>query len=186
MASDDPERLLGVRGGFLRYFHHGLARPLAVAVVGQPLAEAPFGLPLSDRSTLALARDQALELQARLGDAYQFYVGAQPGLESFEVGGQQRYFIRLWSVVLGPVGEAWGASGSLQLPAALVQGLEASGEGAVALGKRKQGGIMSSLTGGLEGRRAAAATATYNALCSLFYGILRSRPSSLRWERDGV
>ena len=36
VGSDLPDKLLGVRDGFVRYFHHGLQRPVPVAVVPQP------------------------------------------------------------------------------------------------------------------------------------------------------
>ena len=185
VASSDSDRLLGVREGFLRYFHEGLGRRTPVAVVAHGIEEPPLGLPLTDEATVALARRQAEELRSRLGEAYQFYVGAQPGLTSLEVGGQARYFIRLWAVVLGPGGEAWGGSGSLQLPSDAVTGVR-DGELGLSLGTRKQGGIISSLTGGLEGRRRAAASATFKALCSLYYGVLQARPGRSRDELSGV
>ncbi|HEX4955607.1 MAG TPA: DUF84 family protein [Thermoanaerobaculia bacterium] len=185
VAGTDSERLLGVREGFLRYFHDGLRRPTPVAVVPQPVADPPVGLPLGDRATLELARAQALGLAEQLGGAYQFYVSCQAGLESLEVGDRQACFVRLWAVVLGPFGEAWGGSGSIQLPAGLADDLEGSGGLANVPGTRKQGGIISSLTGGLEGRRHAAAAATFHALSSLFYGVLQSRPAASR-DRGGV
>lgn len=186
MATQDPERLLGVREGFLRYFNEGLGRSAAVAVVGQSVDEPAMGLPVADVATVELARRQALGMRQQLGDAYQFYVGVQPGLETLEVAGVQHFFIRLWSVVLGSMGEAWGSSGALQLPPSLLQSLEANGGAAAIAGTRRQGGIINSLTGGLEGRRHAAAAATFHALCSLFYGVLQSRPAASRREREGV
>ncbi len=185
VAGSDAERLLGVREGFLRYFHDGLRRATPVAVVPQAVTDPPVGLPLGDRATLDLARSQALGLAERLGPAYQFYVSCQAGLESLEVADRQACLVRLWAVVLGPFGEAWGGSGAIQLPGGLAEGLDSSGGSATVPGTRKQGGIISSLTGGLEGRRHAAAAATFYALSSLFYGVLQSRPAGSR-ERGGV
>ena len=40
VGGDLPDKLLGVREGFVRYFHHGLERSVPVSVKPQPLDEA--------------------------------------------------------------------------------------------------------------------------------------------------
>lgn len=180
MAGATPERLLGVRDAFVRYFHQGLQRPISVAVVPQAAEETPGGLPLSDEETIALARRQACELKQRLGSTYHFYVASEGGVHSLEAAGEQRSFIRNWTVVIGPMGEAWGGSGAIQLPDRLLTGFEGMEVPASFPGTRRRGGIISSLSGGLETRRSAVALSTFNALATLFYGVLQSRSMRAR------
>ncbi|RMH19102.1 MAG: DUF84 family protein [Acidobacteria bacterium] len=175
VASNVPDKLLGVRDGFLRYFHDGLEQPVPVAVVPQPLAE-DAELPLSDGDILALARRRAHALRERHGDLYAFYAASEAGFASFEAAGQTRHFVRSWTVLLGLGDEAWGASGSIELPQRLIRGLDDADLPTVVPATRRHGGMVSSLTGGLETRRSATALATLHALSSLFYGILESRP----------
>lgn len=170
------DRLLGVRDGFLRYFHDGLERPVPVAVVPHPEEEGFFGLAVSDEEAIGRARRRAAKIQERLGATYHFYVSSEGGLHSLDVDGESRYFVRNWTVVRGTAGEAWGGSGSVQLPERLVAGLTSQEIGLAVPGTRRSGGMISSLTGGLETRRSAVALATFHALSTLFYGILESRP----------
>lgn len=176
MAGTSSDRLLGVRDGFVRYFRDGLDRPVSVAVVPQP-GEVPLsGLPGSDEEAIELARRQALDLSERLGGAYQFYVGSEGGVRSLALDGRLRYFIGNWTVLVSPFGEAWGASGSIELPDRLVAGLDGDQVPFVVPGTRRSGGIISSLTGGLETRRTAVGLSTLHALSSLFFGVLEGRP----------
>jgi non-canonical (house-cleaning) NTP pyrophosphatase len=175
VASATPERLLGVRDAFVRYFHQGLHRPISVAVVPQAGDLGPQGLPPSDEETIALARREAASLKARLADTYHFYVASEGGLKLVEVDGRPLYFVQSWSVVLGSLGEALGGSGAVQLPERFVSGLAEGGWPVAVPGTRRQGGIISSLTAGLETRRRAVALSTFNALATLFYGVLHSR-----------
>jgi non-canonical (house-cleaning) NTP pyrophosphatase len=178
VAAPTPEKLLGVRDGFQRYFREGLDRDVPVAVVAQPESEAAHGLPVSDREVMTLAGRQVARLAERLGDAYHFYVASEGGIHAVELdGGVQRYFVRNWTLVRAPVGEAWGASGSGQLPDRLVTGLDDTQVPFAVPGTRRAGGMISSLTGGLENRRRATSLSTLHALSSLFYGMLESRPT---------
>jgi hypothetical protein len=79
------------------------------------------------------------------------------------------------------MGEAWGASGSVQLPDRLVAGLDGAQIPFAVPGTRRAGGMISSLTGGLENRRRATAQSTFHALSTLFYGVLESRRAR-PWE----
>jgi non-canonical (house-cleaning) NTP pyrophosphatase len=176
VAGTGADKLLGVRDGLLRYFQEGLERTVSVAVVPQEVVEASFGLPVSDEETLRLARERALHLEKSLADSYHFYIATEGGIHSLDVDGQHRYFIRNWTVVRGLLGEAWGSSGSVQLPDRIVAGLEDEQIPLAMPGTRKSGGMISSLTGGLETRRKAIAVSTLHALSTLFYGVLESRP----------
>ena len=177
-----PDRLLGVREGFLRYFHDGLERPVPVAVVAQPDAEAHSGLLVSDEEVVRSARGRARALRERLGETYHFYVASEGGIHSLELDGEVRHFVRSWTVISGAAGEAWGASGSVEIPSHLVGGRVGEGAALAVPGTRRSGGLIASLTGGLESRRSAAAVSTFHALATLFYGILESRPLRRRYS----
>ncbi len=180
VGGDLPDKLLGVRDGFLRYFHDGLERSVPVSVMPQPQDEARTPLPVSDADILELARRRALELKRRHGAAFAFHVGSEAGLLLFEGDGQARHFVRNWTVVLGLDDEAWGSSGSVQLPQRLIQGLDREDLPFAVPGTRRSGGMVSSLTGALETRRSATALATFHALSSLMYGRLESHPHRRR------
>ncbi len=176
VASAAPDKLLGVRDGFLRYFHQGLGRPIPVAVVQQQVEEGGLGLPLSDEATIELARGRAAELRARLGDTYHFYVGAEGGLHAIELDGRMHYFVRSWTAVLSLAGEAWGGSGSVEIPQRLIEGLDDHEIPFAVPGTRRRGGMTSSITGGQETRRSAVGLSTFNALSSALYGMIESHP----------
>ena len=176
VAGPAPDKLLGVRDGFLRYFHDGLDRAVSVAVVPQAIEETPLGLAVGDEEVVHVARARALELESSLAGSYHFYVATEGGLHALEVDGRHCYFVRNWTVVRGLLGEAWGSSGSIQLPERIVAGLDSDQVPLAVPGTRRSGGMISSLTGGLETRRKAVAVSTLHAISSLFYGILESRP----------
>jgi non-canonical (house-cleaning) NTP pyrophosphatase len=176
VAGTASENLLGVRDAIQRYFHDGLDRTVSVAVVPQTVSDAPIGLPFTDEDILRLARQRVEELEAKLGGAYHFYIASESGIHAIDVDGGPRYFIRYWTVIRGTLGEAWGSSGSVQIPDRIVAGLDQAQIPFAVPGTRRSGGIIRSLTGGLESRRKAITTATLHALSSLFYGILESRP----------
>ncbi len=180
VAAPSPEKLLGVRDGLVRYFRDGLDRSLSVAVVPHTDELEPVGLPCTDADVLALARRRARGLAEELRGEYHFYVASEGGLSAIELDGEAHWFVRNWTVVLSPVGEAWGGSGAVELPRRLVDGLEQEQIAYAVPGTRRGGGVMSSLTGGLETRRRATALSTGNALASLFYGMLEGRPGSRR------
>jgi non-canonical (house-cleaning) NTP pyrophosphatase len=176
VAGPAPDKLLGVRDGLLRYFHDGLDRTVSVAVVPQPIEEPAVGLLVSDEEVLHLCCERARQLESSLGQIYHHYVATEAGIHSIELDGRSRYFIRYWTVVRGLLGEAWGSSGSVQLPDRLVEGLTHEQIPQAVPGTRRSGGIIASLTGGLESRRKAIALSTLHALSTHFYGILDSRP----------
>lgn len=175
VAAPNPEKLLGVRDGFVRYFAEGLGREVPVAVVPQPGSDEPVGLAASDLEVLTHARKQVSELASRLGSEYHFYLASDGGLQPLEIDGRQHWFVRNWTVVRSPIGEAWGGSGAVELPERLVAGLAEDQVPLAVPGTRRSGGITSSLTGGLENRRRATALSTTHALATLFYGLLEGR-----------
>jgi hypothetical protein len=176
VAGHASDKLLGVRDGFLRFFHDGLDRPVSVVVVPQSVEEEPIGLLVSDEEVVREARRKVVALEGKLGGTYHFYIASEGGIESLEVDGSQRYLIRNWTVTRSPLGEAWGSSGAIQLPDRLVSGLDSAQIPFAVPGTRRSGGITSSLTGGLETRRKNIALSTFHALSTLFYGVLESRP----------
>ena len=176
VASAAADKLLGVRDGLLRYFHEGLGRPIPVAVVPHQLGETPSGLPLSDEETIEMARERAAQLREQLGSSYHFYIGSEGGLHSLEIDGRVHYFVRSWTVIIGLTGEAWGGSGSVEIPQRLIQGLDDQEIPFAIPGTRRKGGMTSSLTAGLETRRTAVAASTFNAISTVLYGILESHP----------
>ncbi|HEY0510957.1 MAG TPA: DUF84 family protein [Thermoanaerobaculia bacterium] len=176
VAGHTPDKLLGVRDGFLRFFHDGLDRTVSVAVVPQSVEEEPVGLLVSDEEVVRGARRKALELEEKLRGNYHFYISSEGGIESLDVDGTQRYLVRNWTVMRSPLGEAWGSSGAIQLPERLVSGLDSAQIPFAVPGTRRSGGITSSLTGGLETRRKNISLSTFHALSTLFYGVMESRP----------
>lgn len=204
MAGDVADKLLGVGDGFRRYFNdtkgrndnldrgdqqgrgdhldrrESQSRAVPVSVVAEKLvstADAP--LPLTDEGILQLAKQRAESLTEVHGERFGFCVGVEAGWLSFGVrgadgGGELRHFVRCWAVVRGLGDEAWGSSGSLQLPSALIHGLDEAELPFVIPGRRRSGGMFSSLTAGLESRRSSAALATFHAVSSLMYSYLEN------------
>lgn len=173
-----PDKLLGIRDGMTRFFDQRLGRPVPVAVVPCEGSADPSGLPSSDTEVVARARARARELHEELEDEYHVYAVSEGGLHSVETQDETLWFVRNWTVLRGSFGEAVGASGSVQLPPRLLAGLQEEQIPFAVPGTRRRGGMISSLTGGLENRRRATATATVHALSTLFYGILEGRPTS--------
>jgi non-canonical (house-cleaning) NTP pyrophosphatase len=173
VAGNNSETLLGIRDAFLRFFHDGLDKTVSVVIVPQIVEGQPHtGLPVSDEETLQRARTCVTDLEGRLGDSYQFYMANEGGIHSIELDGKTSYFVRNWTVVRSPLGEAWGSSGSVQLPDRLIAGLDSAQIPFAVPGTRRSGGMTRSLTGGIETRRKAIATSTLHAISTLFYGIL--------------
>jgi non-canonical (house-cleaning) NTP pyrophosphatase len=182
VAGSTPDRHLGVRDGFVRFFRERFDRPVSSAVVPQSGEEEAVGLPVSDREVMALVERRAADLEQRLRGQYHFFVASEGGLHTIDRAGKTLYFVRNWTLLLSPIGRAWGASGSVQLPDRLVDGLAHDQIPFAVPGTRRSGGMISSLTGGLETRRRAVETATLHALSTLFYGILGTGSDrSIRW-----
>ena len=182
VGSSASHKLLGVRDGFLRYFHEGVHRPIPVVIVPHGEVEVAGCLPVSDEEAIEAARNEAQALEQQLGSAYHFYAASEGGLHTVDLDGKTHYFVRTWTVIRAPVGEAWGGSGSIQLPDRVVDGLGDQPLPFSIPGTRRSGGMIASLTGGMETRRSAVATATLHALSTLFYGMLESHPGNRRFH----
>jgi non-canonical (house-cleaning) NTP pyrophosphatase len=176
VASTASDKLLGVRDGFHRYLHDALGGSTPVVVVPHNESQDLGGLAFTDTTTVGMAQQRARALRESLGDAYHFYVGSEGGLHSIELQGEMHFFVHNWTVIIGITGEALGASGSVEVPARFVSGPEGQEVPVAIPGTRRRGGMISSLTGGLETRRSAVAAATFHALSTLFYGVLGGRP----------
>lgn len=176
VAGQTPDKLLGVRDAFIRFFHDGLDRTVSVAVVPQPVDDEPVGLAISDQEVIRLARKKVRDMEERLGSNYHFYIATEGGVEILDLDGEHRYFMRNWTVVRSPLGESWGSSGAVQLPDQIVAGMDGGQISYAVPGTRRSGGMISSLTGGLETRRKTVALSTLHAISTLFYGTLESRP----------
>jgi len=183
VAGATPERHLGVRDGFLRFFRARLDRPLSIAVVSQEAAEQPTGLPITDEEIMDWVRKRGESVRKRYVGDYHFFVASDGGIHTMGPRDKPLYFVRNWTLVLSPIGEAWGSSGSVQVPGRLLEGLGHDQVPFAVPGTRKSGGMIASLTGGLETRRRAVEIATIHALSTLFYGILGVEPDrAARWR----
>ncbi len=175
VADSGADALLGVRDAFRRFFRRDSGEVAPVAVVPQEIASPFTGLPSSDSEAIARARRSVAQMEERLAGVYHFYLASQACFHSLELGAEVRFFVRSWTVLRGVAGESLGSSGSLQLPAFLVDGLGVEQLPHSIPGTRRSGGILSSLTGGLENRRSAVSEATIHALSTQFYGVLDTR-----------
>jgi len=180
VAGTSAELLLGVREAFRRFFHDALGRPAPVAVVPQEVEPDYHGLARSDAEAIESARRVARGLEARLPGTYHFYVAHEGCVHPVVLPESTRWFVRAWTAVIGPAGEATGSSGSIQLPSHLIEGVSSDQMPHAVPGRRRAGGTIASLTGGLETRRSAVAVSTLHAISTLFYGILESRAGSAR------
>jgi non-canonical (house-cleaning) NTP pyrophosphatase len=163
VAGSTPDRHLGVRDGFRRFFRERFDRPISIAVVPQEGLEEPTGLAIADAEVMAVVAGRAENLEERLRGQYHFFVSSEGGLHTVERRDQALHFVRNWTLVASPIGHAWGSSGSVQLPGYLVSGIGRDDLPFAVPGTRRSGGMISSLTGGLETRRRAVETATVHA-----------------------
>jgi non-canonical (house-cleaning) NTP pyrophosphatase len=173
---DRSDRLLGVRDGFYRFLRDGYDRHLTVVVVPQIVEETPSGLATSDDEVLGLLGERTAKMQRLLGEQYHFYAATEGGLHSLTIDGEPRLFVHNWTSIRSRIGQAWGASGSVQLPDRIVAGLDNDQIRFSVPGTRKAGGLIASLTGGFETRRQTIALSTFHALSTLFYGLIEGHP----------
>jgi non-canonical (house-cleaning) NTP pyrophosphatase len=175
VAGELPDTLLGVRDGFLRYFDGRAVAHGPIAVLPFRIEEPEPHVPFKDEEILTIARSRARELREGEGDRHAFYVGTETSVASVSDGDVVRQLVHCWAVVIGLDDEAWGASGAVQLPERLIAGLDQHRLPFAVPGRRRSGGTISSLTGGLESRRSATSLATFHALSTLTYGLLEGR-----------
>jgi non-canonical (house-cleaning) NTP pyrophosphatase len=180
VASRDSEHLLGVRDGFRRFFWHGLGRDVSVVVKPGPAGLQRSSLWSTAEQTVAAAQRNADSLRQE-EFAAPFCVGAEEGFVGFPVGGDVREFVHCWTVVVCDLGSACGSSGAIEIPARFTHpGGEVARRPHVP-GTRRRGGMIGSLTGGLETRRVAVSHAVVHALSTVFYGYIEIRPAAARW-----
>ena len=168
VASTSTDKLLGVRDGFRRFLRTGMQSSASVAISSGLRDTRLESVPTSDEEALHMAKEKLRQLLEDAGSIYHCYVASEGGLCTVSLDDEVRYFVRTWTVISGFGGEAWGASGSIQMPAAL---FETSG-GRIPRsvpGTRRGGGMMGSISRGLENRRRAVALSTANALATLVY-----------------
>jgi hypothetical protein len=177
VADSGADTLFGVRDAFRRFFRSDSGEVAPVAVVPHELETALTGLPLSDVEAINRARRSALQMEGKLPGVYHFYLAAEACYHSLDLGDGERIFVRSWTALRGVAGESLGSSGSLQLPPNLVDGVGVEQLPHSIPGTRRSGGILASLTGGLENRRTAVAAATLHALSTQVFGILDTRRS---------
>ncbi len=175
VASSSTDKLLGVRDGFRRFLRTGMQSSASVAVSSGLRDSRLETVPSSDEEALRMAKEKLRCLLEEVGSGFHCYVASEGGLCTVTLDDEIRYFVRTWTVISGFGSEAWGASGSIQMPAAL---FEASGGRLPRSvpGTRRGGGMMGSISRGLENRRRAVALSTANALATLVYeglGTLR-------------
>lgn len=168
-----PEKYFGARDAFLRYAHESLDRD-NLPVTVQPLTvDQPAELTYTDEDTLARARLLIESARALRPDAT-FLVAAEEGLGEVRADGETRHLVKTWAVVeilgLDPEArlQAWGCSGGLQIPSALLD--PSAGSPPWTPTTRRGGGMMKSVTQSTETRRSSTALATFLALSSLLYG----------------
>ena len=174
MASSNPQKLLGVRDGFRSFCRHRMPQPTSVVVIPQDGGPVGPSLPLSDEETASLVLRQSSGLQGQLSPSYLFFVAAEGGLDSVETPDRHLFFARYWAAVTCDLGDAVGSSSGLQLPHRMIEGLDGSEIPLAVPGGRRKGGMLGSLTAGVTTQRSAVADATFNALSTLFYGLLAS------------
>ncbi len=175
VADSGADTLFGVRDAFRRFFRSDSGEVAPVAVVPQDNPTPLTGLPLSDGEAIARAQRSVQEMETRLPGVYHFYLASEACYQALDLGQETPIFVRSWTVLSGVAGETLGSSGSLQLPPHLVDGLGVEQLPHSIPGTRRSGGIVASLTGGLESRRSAVAQATLHALSTQFFGILDTR-----------
>ena len=179
VANQGSAKLLGVRDAFRRYFAQGMDWRSPIAIVPQPEVDRPGLLPLEDAEAILLATEAVDRLDGYWGEHYDFLVAVEEGLTQIEIKGEKRAFVQSWAVVRCSLGEAWGGSGALQLPREFIEE-DAAGHPSYSPSRRRGGGIVESLTGGLESKRSASAIATLHALSTLFHGRLESSPEPIQ------
>jgi len=172
VASSNPQKLLGVRDGFMRFTQQRLPNASAVVVIPQEVALAGPSLPLSDEETTSLVLNQAKNLREKMAGSYLFYVAAEGGLDTVETSERHLFLTRYWAAISCDLGHAVGSSSGLQLPDRIMEGLDQSAGPLSMPGGRRKGGMLGSLTAGATTQRAAVADATFNSLSTLFYGFL--------------
>lgn len=173
-----PDKLLGIRDGFARLFSERFGFRVSLAIHLVPVPELPERIPMAEEELWTLTRDKIsaaqLEPVEPSGKPPAFLLSVESGLVYRELFGRFVYLVKTVAIVRGLGGEALGSSAELQLPEILVTDSDSLRMQLPLPGTRRAGGMVHSLTDGLETRRSTAAQATFNALVTLCWGMLPS------------
>jgi len=169
-----PDKLLGIRDGFARLFSERFGFRVSLAIHLVPVPELPERIPMAEEELWALTRDKISAAQLDPEQPPAFLLSVETGLIYRELFGRFVYLVKTVTIVRGLGGEALGASAELQLPEILVTDSDSLKMQLPLPGTRRAGGMVHSLTDGLETRRTTAAQATFNALVTLCWGMLPS------------
>jgi non-canonical (house-cleaning) NTP pyrophosphatase len=171
-----PDKLLGIRDGFARLLSERFGFRVSLAIQLLPAPELPERIPMAEEELWSLTRDKLEAACREAKELHPFVVAVESGLVYRELFGKFAYLVKTVAVVRGLGGEGLGSSGELQLPEILVTDFDSLHSPFPLPGTRRAGGMVHSLTDGLETRRSTAAQATFNALVTLCWGML---PSSI-------
>jgi non-canonical (house-cleaning) NTP pyrophosphatase len=169
VAGRDADQLLGVRDGFRRFLA-GLDREMTLSVQPGPTSGEGGALWTTAEDTLGAASRQVVELRRRTDDPAAFCIALEEGLATLHVGSVGRNFLFSWAVIECAVGRACGGSGPIEIPERLTRDADARRSRGMPA-TRRRGGMLGSLTNGLESRREAFALATLHALSTLLFGL---------------
>jgi non-canonical (house-cleaning) NTP pyrophosphatase len=171
-----PDKLLGIRDGFARLLSERFGFRVSLAIQLLPAPELPERIPMAEEELWSLTKGKLEAACREAQELHPFVVAVESGLVYRELFGKFAYLVKTVAVVRGLGGEGLGSSGELQLPEILVTDFDSLHSPFPLPGTRRAGGMVHSLTDGLETRRSTAAQATFNALVTLCWGML---PSSI-------
>ncbi len=171
-----PDKLLGIRDGFERIFSKRVGFQVNLSIQILKSQELPERIPMSEEELWCLTRDKVAAAEQSYLELHPFLMCVESGLIHRELFDKSFLLVKTVALVQGLGGEAIGSSGEMQLPEALVTDTQTLQSPSRLPGTRRAGGMIQSLTGGLETRRSHAAQATFNALATLCWGML---PSSI-------
>lgn len=166
-----------MRDGFARLLSERFGFRVALAIHLVPAPELPERIPMAEEELWTLTRDKISAAETDPDESHTFRVCVESGLVYRELFGKFVYLVKTVAIVRGLGGEALGSSSELQLPEILVTDFDSLHTQLPLPGTRRAGGMVHSLTDGLETRRSTAAQATFNALVTLCWGML---PTSIR------
>jgi non-canonical (house-cleaning) NTP pyrophosphatase len=188
VATDTTEsqKLFGFRDGF-RLFFESVGKSPDLRLESHRGRDDLAMLPTSDEDLMRQAYARVTTLYELLNGSALFCVASESGLSFHELDPQSLndpsekdsvVLVKTWVAVVCPLGSSFGVSGGVQLPRSVLDA--AAGLDIPVPGHRRRGGMVGSLTRGLETRRSAIRLATLHALSTLFYGCFDDR-NVRRW-----
>lgn len=188
--TSDSQKLFGFRDGFRQYFASvGWEPEVQVRARGSE-GDHP-AIPTSDERLMTTVGERAARLYRADQGSSTFSVASESGLSFHEAEGSEEerevdlqastrtvVLVKTWVAMASSMGTAYGVSGGVQIPHAILQAR--AGVDIPVPGHRRKGGIVGSLTRGVETRRSAIRQATLYALSTMFYGCFDDR-TIRRW-----